>query len=432
MNIKSIVFAFFLFLSSSSGYTQTKLSGQLIDKESGQFVVNAHIMLANGAITTSDTLGIFSIFVKKIPVVLKITHLSYGISNVIIDGWTDGIFVITIQKWTNHLDEVQIVAARMQEITLKKYFSIYKVAFDRDALWIIGYENNNPNKGKLILANEYGKTRNSIPIHGNSNLYEDVFGNVHLVKKDSIFQLFAQENNKILFVHGVPKVEFQVLMNDVQNVFNNKLVFKNYLSENEKMIIFYLQKDDPNQYLLTEITDSVENLRKWHDRKQDSIVGISNISNMTSLWKQIERYSKPGSKIAKMASNHMTLQLFTVYDSLYIVNYIKDSLLCYNPSGKYDHSVPISFHKRLKLGDIDYLDYDFLTDPITQKVYILENSINRLKLCLLDIASGNTHPPIPLPELGGLTNIRIYNDAVYFLYPEKKYPFYVRLYRYQI
>jgi hypothetical protein len=50
----------------------------------------------------------------------------------------------------------------------------------------------------------------------------------------------------------------------------------------------------------------------------------------------------------------------------------------------------------------------------------------------LNTATGQTEMKIPLPDFPGMTGIKVFAQAVYFIYPEKHYPYYVRLYRYQL
>jgi hypothetical protein len=168
--------------------------------------------------------------------------------------------------------------------------------------------------------------------------------------------------------------------------------------------------------------DSLEYMRKLDDK----ITG--------SMWVDLKRsrYWKSNTPIARIYEKPLSIPMFTLNDSLYIFNTVKDSLLIYDHSGNFVFSKPVSFHLEEKLGDIDQKEIIFLTDDKAGKVYTLERKTTRWILNELNIVKGTLNAPIQLPDFAGMTNIRVHNNAVFFLYPEKKYPYYTRLYRYQL
>ncbi len=126
------------------------------------------------------------------------------------------------------------------------------------------------------------------------------------------------------------------------------------------------------------------------------------------------------------------MELFVSNDSLFVLNFMKDSLLCYSPEGVFQRSVPIDFHKEIKLGGIDYRELEFIHDPITHKIFLTEREIAGWRLYPVDQQTGKLLTQIQLPDFAGMSGIRVYNNAIYFLYHEKLHPYYTRLYRYQL
>lgn len=64
-------------------------------------------------------------------------------------------------------------------------------AFDNEHLWLLGYLKNQATQGRLWLANWFGDTISSIPVQNPERLYTDFFGNVHLVMRDSVYQVYS-------------------------------------------------------------------------------------------------------------------------------------------------------------------------------------------------------------------------------------------------
>jgi len=59
-------------------------------------------------------------------------------------------------------------------------------------------------------------------------------------------------------------------------------------------------------------------------------------------------------------------------------------------------------------------------------------SIFRFHINRLNLYTGKVEKRIPLPNYPGMTKITIFKDAIYFLYDQKNYPYFVRLYRYHL
>lgn len=399
-----------------------QLSGSIIDEKTGQPLSDVHVLLANGRAVITDSLGYFSIGVNKMPVILRITHVSYGQSDVKIQKWPEGLLVIRIQKMISNLEEVLISGERMRILTKDKDFSLQDFAFDDHHLWMLGYTNNQANKGRLFLANQSGDTVSSIPIQGAKGLYKDAFGQVHLVLRDSVIQLFCKDSTSIQLLYSAGKKNFMAHMEPIITGFSNKLVYRNVIQRNEEAFIYYYDEKCRGPQFLTHIVDSLEAIRKEFDQKT------------RSMWIELKtkKYFMPNTKISGIYNSPVRTPIFSLNDSLYVVNSFKDSLLIYDHKGKFAGSVSISFHKDLMLGDVDYKEIKFLTDNNFGKVYILERKTAGWSIHPLDTKTGKKQSAIPLPNFPGMTRITVHNNAVYFLYYEKMHPYFTRLYRFQL
>jgi hypothetical protein len=408
------------------------ISGRIIDKEAGTPVAGAHVAAKTGEVTITDSTGLFRLSVRRLPTTLKITHVSYGTSVYEVTRNTKELVTIRISQKTTDLDEVQISARRLRIITPKDQYSIQDYSISEKAIWFLGFINNQASRQRLFLANLYGDTIASVAVKGAERLFTDVFQNVHLVLRDSVFQLFHGEKGQIMLLYPVSKELFYRIMQPVELAFNQKLIYTQGTPGSKGTIIYYISQGDPQKYLLAILTDSVNQVSEAATRKIDAMMARWGIPELANMWTTIYQYNKKGTKFDRIVRQPVPYEIFTSADNLYIINYFKDSLLQYNTDGQFARAFPIDFHKESYATGVKYKSLTCLTDPVTQKVYLLDRQLARWIIKPLEIPAGIAGAAINLPEFPGIDQIRVYDNAIYFLYPDKQHPYYNRLYRYQL
>jgi hypothetical protein len=433
--IKRVLVFFIALLIGFGGYSQNKISGVIFDEQTGKVVQDAFIMKKNGSGVVSDLQGQFSIDLAKMPAILVVSHVSYGQSEIELTEWPDGMLIIRIQRMISNLQEVQVTADRMRILTEKDDFSLQDFAIDSTNIWMLGYINNRPKFGRLWLANLYGDTLRSIPISKAENLYRDVFGNVHLMYEDSVYQLYGSPDTIVIYP-GFSRQDFRRIFNPIKGYFAGKLIYQTYLPFQEGLHTYYYSQTDSLPKLLTCIRDTTGEILQ-----EDEYIYGRCASVMASLMgaagcgglKIYQELSWRRDNAKNIFYRRLEVPIISAKKNLYILNYYKDSLLSYDASGAYLDSRLISFHKNLEIfKGIRYGNLTYSYDPISDRVYILERKERGWVLSMLNTESGEIQKTIPLPDFPGMTGITISNNAVYFLYPEKHYPFYSRLYRYQL
>ena len=409
-----------------------EIRGLIIDKKTEKPVSEAHVTTASGEVVVTNDSGFFNLIISKIPAIIRITHVSYGIIEYQVNTVPDGLLVIRIEENITGIDEVQISDKRMRILTEKDPYSVQDFAIGDHVIWFLGFLNKHANQQNLFLANLYGDTLATLPVNRAKRLYQDVFNNVHIVFEDSVYQLFHHSGDQIEFLYPTEKNRFFGLLGDIELAFNQKLIYSLKPPGLYGVILYYIQKDDPVHYQLTLLTDTLESNRRKTTRKIDRLMSIYGIPELANMWSTVLRYSNRGSKFEKVINNEIPYTLFQTNNNLFIINYPKDSLLRYSPEGRFEEAIPITFHKETFLAGIDYKELTCLTDPITQKVYVLERYLAKWVLSPLDLTTGKTEAPVQLPDFPGMVGICVYNEAVYFIYQEKLHPYYTRLYRYQL
>jgi hypothetical protein len=404
---------------------ETQLRGRVIDKKSRQPIIAANLVLPDGSGTYSSDGGQFLLTVENFPVKIKISHISYGNTEITLNYAPDEEIIVELDELVEEIGEVQITAKRLRILTEKDDFSIQDFAFDKEYLWLLGYTNNQAGKGKLWLANWFGDTLTSMPVSRPEALYRDVFGSVHLVLKDSVYQLFAS-NQKILLTYSVDRTDFFNLMEPIRAGFAGKLAYADINSFEQKAVIYYREAYVSGKQMLTIVEDEVGR----RDKRLEYKVG--------SMWIDLaSAYPvKRGTKVSQIISNTIKVPIFSWKDTLFVINMIKDSLLSYTPDGKFKRAVPFDYCTDTSLsglgGEPRYRNISILADPAGKGMYILERKGFSWILLPLDPNTGSLSTPVTLPEFPDMYRIAICGNAAYFLYPEKKWPYFVRLYRYQL
>jgi len=421
-------------LFAANGFSQSVIiRGKVIDKNTRQPVIAASIVLPNGTGTSSDTNGDFKLTINHFPVTLTIGHVSYGKMEVLLPADPQKQIIIELEELVSEIGEVQITAEKLRILTEKDDFTLQDFAFDKENLWLLGYLKNQATQGRLWLANLYGDTITSIPVKNPERLYRDIFGTVHLVGRDSVYQVY-KNGEEVVFADTSNRTEFFQIMTPIA-VFGNKLVYQQYFMGKQGLHTYYYSGNDQKPYFLCETRDYAEERRQTDEFVFGQRMELLEQSMSTDSMVRLNANIAIGrSKMARhMIFNiKVKVPVFSFMDTLFIANIYKDSLNVYNPEGKYVRSIPISYHRDSVLQDVKYQDLSYLIDPINQKAYILQKKTGALILKYFEPTLGHAGLTVPLPDYPGMSGITVYGNAVYFLYPEKKYPYYVRLYRYQL
>ena len=421
-------------LATGATAQTVEIRGRIVDKQTNQPVSEANITTdAQGTGTASDAAGYFRITVPSVPVVLRISHISYGTTEFEVKTAPRGLLIISIRAAVVDVEEVQVTGERLRILTKQDPFSIQEFAIDQQVIWFIGCINNQATQKRLFVANLYGDTLASIPVRDAENLFQDVFNNVHLICRDSAHQLFhPKEGNPIELLYPSGKNYFLNIMGDIEVALGEKLVYTREDQGSYSRIVYYIQEHDSLFHKLAVITDTAEAGRRIAGEKIDYLMLKYGIPELLDMWKTISRYTKQGSSSDPVARYHIPYELFVANKHLYLLNYLKDSLLEYNSNGTFTRALSVKFHEEDILWGDKYKNLTCLTDPVTQKVYVLEQKMTKWVLNPLNTSSGKTGAEIPLPDLPAMQGIDVYDNAVYFLYQEKLYPYYTRLYRYQL
>lgn len=430
--------AFFLFgmlIISGLCFGQNhKLSGTIRDHETQLPVPGASVTRSDGQGTITDANGFFSLMISSFPATFVVSHVSYERTEVSLPADPKKPLTISLHQKISDIPEVQISAKRMRILTEDSDFSLLDIACGKEILWMLGFIRNHHSQGRLWQANLYGDTIRSLPVAKPEELFTDPFGNVHLLTSDSAYQLF-NNGTEILLLYSSEKASFLESMDVIKVVYADKMVYQDYLPDSEGLQTRWISTDSHKKGLLCSIRDSAEEARQTFEYIYGKDMYLYHLARSELLITRIE--AKNQIRFNRLTQDsvfnrNVKVPVFATDDSLYLVNLYKDSLNVYDDSGVYAGSRHINFHRDSILFDVSYRSIRYLKDPVTQNIFLLIRRIASWDLIMLDLPSGKPGRTVPLPDFPGMTSIQVHGNAVYFLYAEKDFPFYNRLYRYQL
>jgi hypothetical protein len=432
---RSFILLFLVFIFTGVSLAQgIFIRGQIIDKLSRQPIIAASIILPDSTGTSSGGDGKFRLKINEFPIKLIVSHIAYGKTEVELQVDPKALIIIEMEEAVSAIGEVQISAKKLRILTEKDDFTLQDFACDKNHLWLLGYLKNQATRGRLWLSNLFGDTLNSIPVQNPERLYTDLFGNVHLVMRDSVYHMYS-DGKKMLIAYAYDRSVFFQTISPIKAAFAGKLVYQEYLPGKQGLHSYFYSTENPKPFFLSVIRDSAEEARQIFEHIYGKNMYLLEMAQSPSPSARADARSMIADNKrtkSEVFNRQVQVPVFSLMDTLYMVNLYKDSLMAYNSAGRFIHSISINYHRDSLLFDVHYRNLSYLVDPITNRMFLLQRKTTSWILSEFFPSSGRVGQKIPLPDFPGMTGITAHGQAIYFLYPEKKYPFYVRLYRYQL
>jgi hypothetical protein len=388
-----------------------------MDKKTGDPIIAATLTGKGSPGTITDSLGRFELVVEKLPSVLMVSHVAYGMQIITLSKRTAEV-VIRLEPRENRIPEVRVTASgqksQVRILNKKTRYTITDYQFDGPYMWFIGCRDNSPRGTRLYLGNPYGDTVCSVPIPPNVRLYRDVLGKIHLVRPDTVYQLHAGGDSiRLLYPECTEK--FMGLMNAYEVAFAGGLARLDYDSEDDELYLVYKDStlDRPKRiFLFSRQKGYLERRYAWIGR----YFGSRTLRLM--IHQQKENY------FLKMRSS-----LFTFRDTLYVVNLSDNQLHLLDRELNEIRLVPITFFFK-ETDDITdaYIPFRLITDRVRNKVYVVFNINSHYTITPLNTETGETGPELVLPRYSAMDKLSIHDNTLYYIYPEKTYPYYQRLF----
>jgi hypothetical protein len=427
-------------LSALSQNKSQNISGYVYDNGNNAPLIGVNIYIGGtqtGTTTNSD--GFFSLKIKKFPVQLFFSYLGYELTQYMVKSEEINSLRIFLKPEIHEIGEVTISGERIIKLIKGDTLNIVDYEISDDQVILLANPYKVINDQRLYLTTLSGeilsdrKIRNaghpvkvseSLAVRTDLYLFKDCFRNIHLLTSDKVWQVFVHENNLYL-IYPSHFDDFMSLLYPVKAALHDRLVLQKATQEkNETFLIaegwteYQLIKtvsDPAGPYRYAKPIDFLES-RPW------PVASASEFISKGSYQKCV------------------TAPVIQRSEDIAVFDFFDNTIDFFNAEGALVKSVPITFHLKEYYELIIFKRHDIDQENFTQQVLYDEKAKQlwsvwrqkkngRYTLKEINPDTGEVVRVIDIPEYPFIDKIQVHNNIVFFLYQEKKYPYYRSLYR---
>ncbi|OFY96962.1 MAG: hypothetical protein A2309_12475 [Bacteroidetes bacterium RIFOXYB2_FULL_35_7] len=391
---KIILLIQFISSIAYSQFHEISVFGTVSDSTGNSEISYANIKIA-GAIhgTTTDVKGNFYLEIEKLPATLIVSHDGYQNFYLNISEKTKFPVHIKLKSKITELTGVNVTAGKVEKILEKRPYDVWDYEIYEDKLLLLCFDITT----RLVLSDFNGDTVCSVKVTKPEMLYKDCLGNVHLLTKDSAYQIFY-DSKQIILLYASEIYSFIKTMKNCVFELNGKLYFKEYSRYEQQL----------NYYYFDETYNKPDNFR--------TILNTHNLSIINSLKYIPNEKCKYIDEVLffqkQFFEDSVYCPLIKLKDSIYLFNFIEHRIECYDSDGRpiENKFIDIDFHKK------DIRKKTILTDDASGKAYLwnIKQSISTINR--IDIKTGKLKETIKIPGYTQLDKIRIYDNNLFFMY----------------
>jgi hypothetical protein len=396
------------------------LKGRVFDSKTKAPVSNASIYVnesRNG--TTSAADGSYELKVPKTPAIVVISCVGYTRQYFTFTIPQTASFEVPLEPSLFEIPEV-LVTAKRTPVSISDKQDIYVVDYDfyDNHIILLGNPGKRSAQTLLVMMDRMGKRILKKEIRQGTNLYRDPFNNLHLLTADTAYQVFF-DGKDIKLLYPCDKKEFLDAFPEFLEIYQGKIILRQYAFDDQAlMYYFYNPADTTIQRFWAEATPAIY-------RKVDGLMSSIRITPNGKSTSQFDLFNADERfiKMAYYAPIFCPLQI--IRDTLYIFNFTNGTIETYGPRGfPLDTPTAITFHTS------DDWQKRLYNDRVTGKIYtqFVRNGITELRE--INLKTGLLKDQvIKIPDFPFISKLMVHDGFLYFLYQEKQYPHFMRLYR---
>ncbi len=353
--------------------------------------------------------------------ILKITHPEYESKNFPISPSkkSDTLLLnFLLPEKRQLVSEVSVTSDRLKKVT------------DQENVHVVDYL---PFKD-FILTIKTSKSRRLLGIEGVDttlqefdlgkirarSLFEDCFGNVHLLTKDSSYQIWIDSSLHIVSTSSIET--FNKLLKPCVANFPENNLFYTFSQHNRKYTLTAVDRQTKQKNHFFHVYDTLG--AKVAQSHYQSIISayherIPDYANMIALgvWNgdlmTLNFYNPEITWYLKIRAAPLTIQAFQTDNGLVVPDQFSDSIHVFNDQLMLLKKVPYSFRKGSTV-------FPTIQDRYTHFIYELSKSNGVYTITAIDPALDHRISPrqLILSEVPSARNIQLFNDRVFFLVEE--------------
>ena len=368
------------------------------------------------------------------------SHVSYErktiqISDEIIFDKNDnecGMFVVMNEK-TNILPEAEIVE------------NMPHLAYSNKQVWVSDYKINdagmylildsNSEHSLIFLSHEQDTLAKAKIAKKYDYLYEDAFGNIHLLSKDTAYQTYF-DGKKLNMLYPIDIQTFKKKLMPVQVITDSLLVLQRYASMWQEILYISVNRNNKETKTLIDCYGPTKEWGKYYyrDMMKDGLIDRMVMENpmfpdiMEMLG--IEKTNTFGDDTMENtfvdfeSSQRARYRMQPIYcpiaffnDTIYVFNFENDKLYKFSENGTWISSCELNFHrttyrKNSRIGNT--WDRNIIIDKALGKCYAQFSKNGHVTLKEIDLQTGTIKNVIELNHHVFPENIQIHNGIVYY------------------
>jgi hypothetical protein len=401
-----------------SAYSQIQINGLVTDITTGKPIANASIVIPNQKVaTTTDTCGHFYLSSGQLPLRIEISHLSYEEQKLLVSA-AEQLFIQLIPK-TYSISEVVVDGNQYKRICRDPGFYIIDYQITGEDIYYLGYQASSQT-GILRIQNIFTRKEHQIEIDRPLNLKKDYLGNIHLVTKDSVYQVFRDTSIHLLYANG-NKPRYHELFSFI-HPFGPFLIKKEVKENNQAISFLAIDTTDFSTDVIYESFDTdmfkdfnqAKRFRMWiyrGDGKCSSNPALANVMfRLYSFDKQV--IYRPRDAWLEIKD-----ELITILDPN------SSQLIVLDKNFQIRRSKSLDFTR--SSGNNDLM---LLKDQKSNQLYMINMNWGHVDLYYIDPLALKWKLILSLDGYLNINNPQVYGDTLYFLYLTKTYPSVVSLF----
>ena len=262
-------------------------------------------------------------------------------------------------------------------------------------------------------------------------IYQDLFGNTHLLSIDSAFQIHSEKDN-LQLLYGVTLDKHKSAFANISALTDSIIVTKKKFYYGQEVVYFASNRNSGKTEVLCDIYGSSREMAKNWDiddiRSQRAYTGKSEfVADMPNYERPMEREDFDEDLIKRLMFQEIYAPLLKVDDNLYIFDFQKDYIYKYDSEGNYKSKAEISFHLKSKYARRDALgnpwDKKLIYDKARKECYAQFITDGTVTLKKIDLESGNVIATYILDDHYFPENIQVYDGTVYYQFIDSRMTF---------
>lgn len=319
------------------------------------------------------------------------------------------------------------------------------LAYSNKQVWVSDYKvnnagmylilDNNSEHSLIFLSHEQDTLAKAKIAKKYDYLYEDAFGNIHLLSKDTAYQTFY-DGEKLNMLYPVDIQTFKQKLMPVQVITDSLLVLQRYASMWQEILYISVNRNNKETKVLA---DCYGPTREWgrtyyRDMVKDGVIDavqkenplFPNIMEMLGI-EQTNTFGDDAIENTYVdfeSSQRARYRLQPIFspitffnDTIYVFDLEKDKLLKFTQSGTPVSETDISFHRTTYRKDSrigNTWDRNIIIDKALGKCYAQFSKDGHVTLKEIDLQTGKIKNEIKLTQHTYPENIQIHNGIVYY------------------